>query len=462
MGVWDARSYLSTGDRVWSEVPESTITTWTLPVGFYQVEQGQSTLPGGGTSEPTRFFASIIPYTNTTHPPLGVVPESWGNATIHTSYAPRAIRWWQGRLWMFTDMSTLRWSNILNGADIDATNNIIVAAHDGDKGVAIVPARGSTPRLYLFKEDAIYALDVAWAGGVQIPSTENSLDTVNSKLTTISEKVGCVAPKTVIYSSGSGQSDIFFLSRDGFRSIRRVEQDIAGGAGLPISEPIRDVMDRVNWVEAVKAHAAVNDHKVYLSLPVDGATECNITMVYDLINKRWVGEYDWASKDSLAFNLPGRQRQLYLQWRESTGETILSTIYTEGAHVFEAFNRSSANVYLDPDATAVEYEEQTRAFVFGNYGLLKRWNWAEWLFSTISTSVTIAAYAKVDDGAWTALTIGQLAAPSTGEGARKERYGLMDFPEGRKLQLKFTVDGDTVLSPQAVRSSAWIYEDTWE
>lgn len=466
VGVWGERSYWSSGDRVWSHMPDTNTTAWSLPSpGLYHIEQGYATLDG--TSEGALFFASIIPWTNATYADLGIVPETYGNATIQSSYQPRAIRWWQGRLWLGTERDNLRWSNILDGATIDASNSVRVGPYDGDDITAIVPTRAETNRLYIFKEDHIYGLDVVWSGGVQIPSTENTLDTTNSNLITISERVGCVAPKTIVYASGSKNADIFFLARDGYRSLIRVEQDKAGGAGQPISEPIKDIMERVNWPEAVKAHAAIADHKIYLALPLDSNTECSTTVVYDLIHKRWIGEYSWAPKDSTQFNLEDRQYNLYLQWRESTGETYASTAYTgytTGAHLFEALTREETAyrlLYLDPGGVAVDYEEQSRAFTFGDYGKTKQWNWLDMIFGTVATTATYTLSIKVDNRAWSTITVGTVV-PTSGENSFEvKQFGLTTWPVGQRLQLKFNCDGEIALNPQAMRVSAWPFAEEW-
>lgn len=463
IGVWNERSYWSTGDRTWELMPGSGVATWTLPdPGLYRIVQGYADV--AGTAEGALFFHSVVPYVNATYPDMGIVPETWANATIHSSYAPRALEWWQGRLWLATDRNYLRWSDILDGGSIDPANYIEIAPHDGDNIVAIVPTRSEAPRLYLFKEDSIYGLDVIWGSGVQIPTTENSLDTTNSNLVTISERVGCVAPKTIVYASGSKNADIFFLARDGYRSLLRVEQDKAGGAGTPISEPISDIIDRINWVEVAKAHATVDDHKIFLFLPLDDGTECNATVVYDLIHKRWIGEYSWAPKDSCQFNLPGRQSHLYMQWLANTGETYATTAYTgftDGCHVFEAFTREETQyslIHLDPDGVEVEYQEETRAFIFGDHGKTKQWNWVELIFGTVTTTATYTLDIKIDNGAWSTITMGALEG---GDTIRRVQYGLTNWAVGNQLQCRFKCDGEVTIDPQSTRVAAWVYKENW-
>lgn len=471
VGKWGNSIYKSTGNYVWID----TATDVSLAHVHHLFAQGRVIQSSVGTS--AMFAAGVAPYSGATYPALCVVPED-GAATLQVSYCPRALAWWQGRLWLgnlsvpdFTP-NTLLWSNILDGWDIDVTNYIEVAAAEGDEIMAIVPTRGTQSRLYIFKKNSVYALDVVWDGGSYIPSTENSLDTTNARLVLVSTDVGCVAPNTIVYSSGSGESDIFFLAADGFRSLRRVEQDVAGGAGEAISEPIRDVMDRVNWAHAHRACATVYDHKVFLSLPVDGSTENNVTVVFDLTQKIWAGEYAWAVRDSALFNLSDSAEKLYLQWRHQTTETLTGIGATSVAHVFEALN---SGTYYDPSLTAVEYEEHTRAFTFQDYGRKKRWDWIELMLQPSTTDATLTLYAKVDELNWAligavdispVLRYPVLPAKLPFEFEDKvpqfERAGLIDLPPGQKIQIKIISDSPSDFGLRVVRLSAWPYEENWE
>ena len=67
--------------------------------------------------------------------------------------------------------------------------------------------------------------------------------------------------------------DALFLSRDGVRSIAQSAQDKKRGVNLPISWPIQDWIDRINWAYAYKAQAAVWADKYLLAVPIDSATE---------------------------------------------------------------------------------------------------------------------------------------------------------------------------------------------
>lgn len=479
VGVWDGQVYRSVIDRQWNRISETSISL--VGSTLYNIVEGQCTEYHPAPTDVTLthnslFLAAAYPWTGVTQPPLYVV-QSDGDST-QLSLCPRAIAWWQGRLWMFNftqadfGPSTLMWSSILDGWEIDTTNNIEINADDGDEGMAIVPARGSTPRLYLFKKHKIYALDVVWGSGVYIPSSENSLDTTNSRLLLISEDIGCVAPKTVVYTAGSEDSDVFFLAADGFRSLKRVEQDVAGGAGLPISEPIQDVFDRLNWAYAHVAVATVYDHKIFLSIPVDGSTTNNLTVVFDLINKRWVGEHNWGVQDSEAHVDANNEMQLWFQWGVTTGETLAALGYTAAAHVFQGL---ASGQYYDPSTASIEYEEQTRTYFFKDLGSKKRWNWVEYLFEPATTTATVSIYAKIDELDW-ALVARKTLTPNyeypilparlpwnfEQDARQVERIGLQDAPAGQRIQLKLECSTPAAFGIRNIRLAAWPYPEQWE
>jgi len=457
-GIWDKWLYRSAGLGTygWTPYPSNTAATQiSLVDASYKIVQGRVT-HGGGVDN-AAFICGVHPYTNTTYPALAYVPDNWGYATMNVSFAPRDMVWYQGRLWLLDQVYKLRWSNILDGGTIDTSNYIDVNPNDGDEGMALAPTRGDNARLYIFKRGSIYALDIVWDGGAYIPTTENALDTTSSRLSIVSSEVGCVAPKTIVYSSGSQRSDIFFLAGDGYRSLLRVEQDVAGGAGEPISVPVQDVIDRIYWAKAHLAHAAVWDRKIFLSLPVDFSDTCNITLVYDLEKKAWVGEYDWQLIDSAVYAEIGSADKLVSQWAEHVSHTY----YTQATATTHVFQLLYPDIHYDPAGAAIEYQELTREFVHQDMGRVKRWDWAELRFLEAYTNMTVTVEARVDRGAWSTISSGQITGDAT-TGYCVETYNLTDLEPGQRIQLRVTCDDINPFAIQSTRVAAWLYPYTWE
>ncbi len=282
-----------------------------------------------------------------------------------------------------------------------------------------------------------------------------------------------MAPKTIVYTSGSGEADVFFLAADGYRSLRRVEQDVAGGAGEAISEPVKDVIDRINWASVERAVATIYDHKIFLSIPVDGSSVNNATLVFDLIKKVWVGEHTLGPRDSIAWDFSDQDQRLYLQWPYETTETLSGVGATSVHHVFHAL---ASDQYYDPSLTSIEYEEHSKSFVFGDFGVLKRWDLVEFMLEPATTDATLSAYAKVDEQNWMLMDYLSIqpvfeypvlpaALPWDFEqkGPQIVRLGsLIDFPPGRRLQFRLTTDSPTTFGVRLLRTKAWHYPEKWE
>jgi hypothetical protein len=478
MGVWGTDLYETSGDYTWDQLnPTSSIS---IADGFYSLAECQFYVYDGAPPATNLHEAIALwshkPYTNQTYPELQFVTKDGDHATFGASISPAACVWWQGRLWAGNynrGESSLAWSNLWDALAWDTDNNYVdIDRESGDKITALVPTRGTQPRLYIFKEHHVYALDVVWGSGVYVPTTENTLDTSNSRLVSVSEDKGCVAPKTIVYTSGSGQSDVFFLANDGYRSLRRVEQDVAGGAGEPISQPIKDVIDRINWEYACLATATVYDHKIFLSLPVDGSTQNNITVVFDLVDKVWVSEYSWEVVDSEHTELNSAGDKMYYMYPYTTTETLPSLGATSMNHVFQAL---VSGVYHDPSLTAYEYEEQTKSFVFGDFGTKKRWDWLEMLMQPATSNVTLVTYAKVDEFDWAVIDYADVAPimdypvlpaalPWDFEQQQPQRYriNLQELPPGQRIQFKFTTGTPASFGMRLLRTQATHYPEKWE
>jgi hypothetical protein len=477
-GFWDNHCFITDGDYSWSQADStgvSIITEHVLHGTFGRVFSTAASI----SAQTAQFVHSVYPSTsNPTLSALTIIPES-GIGTVNASIHPRSVEWWQGRLWYggLADANAypdaLYWSDILNGFDIDLSNNVRIDAEQGDEIVKILPVRSDKPRLYIFKQHSVHALDVVWTSGAQIPTTENTLDPTNSKVVPLTHDVGTVAPNSVVYASGAGDSDVFFLSRDGVRSLRRVEQDTAGGAGPPISEPIQDIIARINWDAAGLATSAIYDHKLFMAIPVDGAVFNNTTIVYDLEKRRWVGEYTLTPTDMITANFDDGEERLMGAWHFTTAETVGSaTTATSGRHVFHMLDDS---VSLDPSNTAVEYIEETKAYSFGHLGKKKRWNWAEFEFTPAETTITVGVYAKREDEDYKLINylgiepklvypILPAALPWDLSNTAKtiERISLMGLDVGRSLQIKLVTDSPGAFGTRTTRVSAWPLHEIWE
>lgn len=94
----------------------------------------------------------------------------------------------------------------------------------------------------------------------------------NFQLQLISDEIGCVCH----HSAVTVGSTLYFLSHDGLYRY-------TGGA-LPSKEfslPVQALLDRVNTKAWGKVVGGTDSERLYISLPIDGATEPNLTLEYD-------------------------------------------------------------------------------------------------------------------------------------------------------------------------------------
>jgi len=482
-GYWDNSIFTTEGDKLWAShgTGASLVTNHYLHGTFGRILQHE-TASGSSTATFTttaNFIHSV--YASTSNPTLSnlsIMPEN-GLCTMNASFSPQTVEWWQGRLWvagcvddgLYSD--AIYWSTILNGWDFDLSDNVRIDAEKGGGIVKLLPIRDQKPRMYVFKRNSVHAFDVVWTGGAQIPTEENTIDTINSQVIPLSTDVGAVAPNAVVYAGGAGDSDVFFLASDGVRSLKRVAGDVAGGPGSPISEPIKDIIAKINWAKADIATAAVYDFKLYMGIPVDGASYNNTTIVYDLEKKRWIGEYSLEPIDYQVANFSDEGDKLFSVWRTQTAEAVGAiTTVTNGSHVFQLLDPDSVT---DPSNTAIEYIEETPAYKFGNLGKKKRWNWLELEFTPATTTVTISVYTKVEDENYQLLTylgvepnwvypILPAPLPLDMESSAKSinKVSLMDINPGKTLQIKLVTTSPGAFGTRTTRLTAWPLEEIWE
>jgi len=330
-------------------------------------------------------IVGIEPYTNQTYPNLVLwnCSTQGDPFTVHSSYAPNWITSYQGRLWITEPPARLRWSNIEDGAVFDPSNYLEVQPEDGDRIVAVVPLRSIEPRLIIFKQRSIYLFDVVWSNGALIPTTENSIDTTNSAIKILSKEIGCIAPRTIQYVSGSERADIFFLSEKGVYSILRLEQDIGGGLSEPLSRGIQKYIDRITPSAIHKAVAAVHDNKYYLAVPLDGATENSAILVFDLVRKRWETFLDKDVQSFLRTKL-GNKEYLFgalYSSNVSTPEVVVTT--SSGATLLSncwpvvQIGALSPTTYVTMPGVDYTFQVHTPLFNLGVPNRAKRWKLAE-------------------------------------------------------------------------------------
>jgi hypothetical protein len=104
-----------------------------------------------------------------------------------------------------------------------------------------------------------------------------------SQITVVTTQVGCLARKSIM---SAGQF-VFFLSGKGVHVITpQLDLKLVGNT-LPLSEPIDDFFDNVNYTYASRSVSAYYDNRFFMALPINGSTRPNAIIVYNTLNQQW-------------------------------------------------------------------------------------------------------------------------------------------------------------------------------
>lgn len=156
---------------------------------------------------------------------------------------------------------------------------------------AIVPTRDSG--MVFFGQDAIWGLN---------PSTTPVATDQPEPLIT---NIGCVANNTPKVLG----DDIYWLSQDGVRSLKRNIQDKQQlGISYPISYKLKEQFDTISWAYVNKACAVVFDNKYFLALPVNGSTYNNEVWVYYPATDGWTIISGWYVGTWSKYTISGQER----------------------------------------------------------------------------------------------------------------------------------------------------------
>lgn len=214
-----------------------------------------------------------------------------------------------------------------------------VGGHSGDPVVALYSWANNN--LVVLKEASVYLVN----------ADPSLLVASNFTITQISDRFGCVGRRTVVGVSG----DVFYLSRFGVMSIGQI---LNGAQTIvqpqPVSTPIRDYIERINWDHASKACATFWNNRYLLSVPIDESTTNNYTFCFNTITKSWTGY--WTGWTPTVFAASAFSGQLRLNFGQHDGKTLKWLEYT-------AQNDESDSTFKDDGAFYPSFVK-SRGFVF--------------------------------------------------------------------------------------------------
>jgi hypothetical protein len=144
---------------------------------------------------------------------------------------------------------------------------------DTGEGGELTGLRAWTEQDFIaFKNKRIYAIKI------------NTTDPATWPIVPMTDDIGCVAHGSIQQFGG----DLLFLAQDGVRSVLQSAEGKKLGAGLAISDPIRDVIETINWQYAKDTCASTVWRGQYMLAVPTGANQTpNKLLVYNPFNQSW-------------------------------------------------------------------------------------------------------------------------------------------------------------------------------
>jgi hypothetical protein len=251
-----------------------------------------------------------------TAPTVNISGGGGSHAVAYVSLAPPAKPLYlvshTNRLWCASadtanPPDTLYFSDILDGESWDPLGSIRVGG-DGD------PIRGLYSwfgyRLVVFKERSIWAVDA-----------DPTQDPADWSISLISGNIGCSSHRSI----AAVGPDVFFLARDGVRSLQQIQAGTQTSIGLALSSPINDLISRINKTKLDLCDGVFWNNRYMLAVPLvtdqpyilgtetefalltensvqialEGAlNENNAVIVYHSLARSWLGYWDnWIVND---------------------------------------------------------------------------------------------------------------------------------------------------------------------
>ena len=266
-------------------------------------------------------------------------------ASVHHNYpASRHAIYYGNRHIVQTDGNTFKVSHYLKDDTWSSLDMFSINDGGNDRLIAITP--WTLNEFVVFMRNSIFYANVG-VGAYHIGDPAQESDSYVKSLAT---DIGCIAKKSVVQAGGG----IFFLSDNGVYVANPASAGSAGTSAStpegmrlltlaePLSSPISDIIERINYNYVDKAVATYFDNRYYLAVPLDSSTVNNAVLVYNFVNKAWesVDTYP-AGLDIKAFHIAkkGNRRRLFaidqqegiylmesLEWDEfgsSTGTPVL-------------------------------------------------------------------------------------------------------------------------------------------
>jgi hypothetical protein len=184
--------------------------------------------------------------------------------------------YYQNRIVACISKTQIAVSDILSDVFDFTFNNFIINQGGNDSIVGVLPWIENQFLVFMNKSVYVAYLEPTTYGVGGLPGA-------NSSLTVVSTEVGCLSRKSIV---SAGQY-VFFLSGKGIYLLSpQLDLKLVGNT-LPLSEPIADIFDEVNFSAIKGACACYFSNRFYIALPTNDSLRNNIVLVYNTLNQAW-------------------------------------------------------------------------------------------------------------------------------------------------------------------------------
>lgn len=167
-------------------------------------------------------------------------------------------------------------SDILSEQCDTTLNNFVINTGGNDSIVGVLP--WVQDQFLVFMTNSIYVVYV---------ETDNfaadSPPGAQSSTTVVTTEIGCLARRSIV---AAGQF-VFFLSANGVHMLTpQLDLKLLGNT-LPLSEPIADFFESVNYDAVQNSVATYYNNRFYIAMPTGNATRNDRILVYNTLNQAW-------------------------------------------------------------------------------------------------------------------------------------------------------------------------------
>lgn len=233
--------------------------------------------------------SDVIYGTDQTNHPFKWDGTTWSQPTINDSSGTRLtavndLLWFKSRLWVAVN-DTIHWSEVI-APESFLIPSIRVRSGAGDKILKMMP----------YRDDYI----IVFKGGSDGIGSVHLVNTVAFEITPLFHDIPIVAAGAIVRAGLNDQSDVFFFTREGLRSLRMTDDGSISGPTLPISYHIKDETDNLSWAKVKNVHACVFDDELILWTPVAPNDYPTRSSIYTMRPPKQTPQNGWVVCDMMA------------------------------------------------------------------------------------------------------------------------------------------------------------------